>query len=179
MADTEDMQTTETSQATTDAAASAATAPTIEQRMEALERLWKDTTQGQGVGKQADPKAAAAEKTARTPQDDVNAAIELGELRAALPGEVRQAVLAEMADLPVTDQVKLLKIAALIGQPKQPGSTTDTLTTTARAAPSAPRSDVVRPRTLNEYMELSTKDPKRKAKLDADKTFDPSTLPRG
>lgn len=125
------------------------------------------------------PAPAAAPASVAT-MADVSAAFEIGKLEASLPAELVESLASELEGMSYPERARAYKIAALAART---GATpthrpeTGANTGPGRAATSARRESVPRPRTLVEYSALAAKDPKRKALLDADDTFDPSTLP--
>ena len=116
-------------------------------------------------------------------RDDVKAALEVGKLQASLSAEALAEIEPEIEGLPFVEQARILRIAAKAAakseaRPERASDHRPERAETRRATAAASRETVSRPETLADYVELAAKDPKRKAALDADPTFDPSELPR-
>lgn len=135
--------------------------------------------QGQGAPGARAPGAAQTPQATGPAPDDVGAMLQLVRLASDLgPAAERHLEKERQAGATVPELLRLaeaMKVTrgAAVAQPSAPIAVP-----AGTAATSAARSSPSHPRTLNEYAELARKDPELKRALDADPTFDPSTLPR-
>lgn len=159
--------------------------------MAAFRRKIGAGTAAEPTGTGETPKPAAEPKALTL--EDLKASREIGKLEAGLPPEALAALVEDgYEDASPQEQARLLRIATKLhkaqsaAQAASPrdadpsrGVTPASTQTSARAAASAVRdAGPTHPRSLSEYAALALKDPKRKAALDADDSFDPSQLPR-
>ena len=108
---------------------------------------------------------------------------ELGRLEGSLPKDVQADLQGdeEFQAMTPNEQVRLLRqLAKRTASGETPGDrgADPKPKSSPRATPAAGTTPPSRPKTLAEYAELAKSDPKRKAALDADDSFDPTELPR-
>lgn len=105
-------------------------------------------------------------------RDDVAALVEIGRLQASVDPSIVDA-LSGLNLSPVQERSILSEIAKTKGQPSKGRDARSTL----RATTSATRESAPKPRSLKEYAAIRKNDPERAKALEADPTFDPSSLP--
>ncbi len=114
--------------------------------------------------------------------EDLDAAVEVGELRARLPKELLDEVADELEGKSYREKRDALRWLARGqgGRGETPTKSRDEksdATRTTRGAPPANRDAAPRPRSLQEFRALAAKDPKAFEALNKDPNFDPSELP--
>jgi len=143
------------------------------------------------LGALADPERAAVpadgapapSSAAALTADDLTLARKVGASLAKLPEAVQAVAEERLAGLTPAAQAAVLDLlSALHGAQAAPeaaasdGARRPTAPTTSRGAPAASGGQPL-PRTRTEWMQQITGNPKRKAELDADLSFDPTALP--
>lgn len=154
-------------------------------------------------GDEGEAPAPAAKGPRALTQEDLDAAMELGELRASVPKAVLAAHDEELAAMSVTERARALRwLARGQGQEQdQPKDTTSAAPAaagesdvrddaqsqkpgreaaknrTSRGAPGPTPKQVPRPRSLQELRQLAARDPAAFKTLEQDPTFDPGDLP--
>lgn len=131
---------------------------------------------------QPEKKSAAAATRAALTDEDLDAATEIGELRAKLPKALLEEMADELKDMSHRQRRDALKMLVR-GQgsrgetPNKSRDQESVSTRTPRGTPPPVSDPVPRPRSLQEYAQLAKTDPKAYARLNADESFDPSDLP--
>lgn len=155
-------------------------------------------------GDETEAPAPAAKGPRALTQEDLDAAMELGELRASVPKAVLAAHDEELAAMTVTERARALRWLARGQGPdqgQQPKNDADAAPAaagetdvrddarsqqpgreaaknrTSRGAPGPTPKQVPRPRSLQELRQLAARDPQAFKTLEQDPTFDPGDLP--